>query len=146
MDETLKAQIRAFGIGRVGLGAAAVLAPRLVTRMLLGKGHDAPATRMFARMLGARDIALGLGVVFALNHETPVRGWLEAGSVADSGDFLAAVLASRHLARSAAFVNGLASLGGAAYGRYLAGAIPPSGEGTSAAVVGTPIWDTHAVP
>ncbi len=124
MDETLKAQIRAFAMARVGLGVAAVIAPGLVTRTLVGKDHDGGASRMFARMLGGRDVALGLGVVFALNHGTPVRGWLEAGTVADSGDFLATVLGLRHLTPVAALVNGTASLGGAAYGRYLAGALP----------------------
>jgi peptide-methionine (R)-S-oxide reductase len=44
-------------------------------------------------MLGGRDVALGLGVVIALDRGAPVRGWLEAGALADGLDFTSTVLA-----------------------------------------------------
>ncbi len=145
MNETLKAQIKAFGMGRIGLGAAAVVAPGLVIRVLLGKGPIDARSKMLLRMVGGRDIALGLGVVFALNHEAPVRGWLEAGTVADSGDFVATVLAFRRLRPGAAMANAVAALGGAAYGRYLASAIQPASQGASGGAAG-PASETHPVP
>jgi hypothetical protein len=136
MDDELKAQVKAFAMGRVGIGVVALLVPRLFLRTWLGKGANIPATRMLARMVGARDIGLGLGVVIALSHDAPVRGWLEAATVADSGDFLATVLSFRHLPKLAAIATALASMGGAAYGRHLASAV--SAAGSSAGGAGTP--------
>jgi hypothetical protein len=139
MDEALKAQVKAFAMGRVGIGTVAILLPRLFLRSWLGKGANTPATRMLARMVGARDVGLGLGVIIALSHDAPVRGWLEAATVADSGDFAATVLAFRHLPTLSAIGTALASLGGAAYGRYLASAIPPAGDPPDGAVVPTAV-------
>ncbi|MDQ4098033.1 MAG: hypothetical protein M3144_09225 [Actinomycetota bacterium] len=136
MDEALKAQVKAFAVGRVGIGAVAILVPRLFLRSWLGTGANTPATRMLARMVGARDVGLGLGAIIALSHDAPVRGWLEAATVADSGDFVATVLAFRHLPRLAAIGTALAALGGAVYGRRLASAIPPAGAPASAAADG----------
>lgn len=133
MDEALKGQIKTFAMGRIGIGAVAVLVPRLVLRPWLGKGNNTPATRMLMRMVGARDIALGMGVVFALNHDAPVRGWLEAATVADSGDFVATLLAFRHLPRLTAIASALTSIGGAAYGRRLVSELPTSAPETFAA-------------
>ena len=48
---------------------------------------------LFARMLGGRDIALGLGTVIALDRGKPVRGWLEGSVLADAVDCVACVLA-----------------------------------------------------
>jgi len=69
--------------------------------------------RVFARMLGGRDIVLGLGVVIALDRGAPVRGWLEAGAVADTVDLAASVLARDDMPRSA-YLNTVALAGGAA--------------------------------
>lgn len=85
---------------RIAVGAAAALAPGLASRLMGGKkaGGIAP---LFARMLGARDIALGLGTVIALDRGKPVRGWLEGSALADSGDFIACMLARDEMPRSA---------------------------------------------
>ncbi len=66
---------------------------------------------LFARMLGARDIALGLGTVIALDRGKPVRGWLEGSALADTVDCVASVLARRHM--SAGAYRGTAGLGAA---------------------------------
>jgi hypothetical protein len=44
-------------------------------------------------MLGGRDLALGLGVVIALDRGAPVRGWLEACVLADTVDLVGCALA-----------------------------------------------------
>ena len=129
MDEALKRQIKAFAMGRIGIGAVAVLVPRLILRPWVGKGNNTPASRMLTRMLGARDVALGMGVVFALDHDAPVRGWLEGATVADTGDLVATLLAFRHLPRLTAIASALTSLGGAAYGRRLVSALPTAAAG-----------------
>jgi hypothetical protein len=48
---------------------------------------------VLARAFGARDLAIGLGVVIALDRGTPVRGWIEAGALADAIDTAASLLA-----------------------------------------------------
>jgi hypothetical protein len=82
----------AIARGRMTLGAGALAAPALAARVMFGRrsGRGAAA---FARMLGGRDLALGLGVVIALDRGAPVRGWLEACALADSVDLLACLLA-----------------------------------------------------
>lgn len=76
---------QAIGAGRIALGVTALVAPRLPLRPWVGAGAGRHA-RMLARALGARDVALGAGVVMALRHGAPVRGWVEAGGIADAGD------------------------------------------------------------
>jgi hypothetical protein len=67
---------------------------------------------VFARMLGARDIALGLGAVIALDRGAPVRGWLEGAALSDAADCVACLLARDSLSPGA--VRASAGLGGAA--------------------------------
>jgi hypothetical protein len=54
-------------------------------------------TRLFVRMVGARDLGLGLGLQIALNRDMPSRGWLEASAVVDGIDVAASLLARHHL-------------------------------------------------
>lgn len=77
---------------RIALGIAAVVSPGLASRAMGGRGSD-PIARLFARMLGGRDVALGLGTVIALDRGKPVRGWLEGSVLADTVDCLACVRA-----------------------------------------------------
>ena len=119
MDADLEQQIRAFAMGRIGLGAAALIAPKAVLRRWLGRGSDTPVTRVLARFVGGRDVALGLGTLFALRHGSPVRGWIEAGMVADAGDLVGTLLGAKHLPRVAALGTAVAAAGGVAYARRL---------------------------
>ena len=62
-------------------------------------GDDEPegGTRLFVRMVGARDLGLGLGLQLALDRDAPTRGWLEASAVVDGIDAAACLLARHHL-------------------------------------------------
>ncbi|MGH9280465.1 MAG: hypothetical protein ACRD12_20525 [Acidimicrobiales bacterium] len=119
MEADLEQQIRAFAIGRVGLGAAAIIAPGQMLKRWFGKGADSPVSRALTRFVGGRDVALGLGTLFALSHGSPVRGWLEAGMVADAGDMAATLVAAKHLPRVAAVGSVFAAAGGVVYARRL---------------------------
>jgi hypothetical protein len=79
--------------GRMAIGASLVLAPRLIGPMWIGDGADRPVVKMMSRALGARDLALGLGVAVALDRGGPVRGWLEGAALADGMDLVATLLA-----------------------------------------------------
>lgn len=91
----------AIARGRIGLGALAIAAPGLVARAMFGPGGSRPGTRALARMLGGRDIALGLGVVIALDRGAPVRGWLEASALADSVDLASCLVAKDDIPKAA---------------------------------------------
>jgi hypothetical protein len=89
----------AVGLGgaRIGLGVISLVTPGLVGRAMTGPHGATGATRLFARMVGARDVGLGLGVLLALERGSPVRGWLEASAVVDGIDAGACLLARGHL-------------------------------------------------
>jgi hypothetical protein len=86
--------------GRIAIGVVSLLAPALVGRTITGRDGSEGGTRLFIRMVGARDLGLGLGVVVALDRNAPVRGWLEASAVVDGLDAAACVLARHHIRAS----------------------------------------------
>ena len=86
--------------GRVAIGVVSLLAPGFVGRTMTGRGGSDGGTRLFARMVGARDLGLGLGLLVALNRGAPVRGWLEASAVVDGIDATACLLARDHIRTS----------------------------------------------
>jgi hypothetical protein len=98
--------------GRIAIGAASLLAPGVLGRTMMGRAGAGGGTRLFARMVGARDLALGLGLLVALERRAPARGWLEASAVVDAIDAAAVLVARRHL-RAAVFpgVLGMATAG-----------------------------------
>jgi hypothetical protein len=83
---------RWVGIGRAGLGATALLAPTRVGQPWYGRGSGRPVHKVMTRSIGARDVALGLGLIWALDRSGSVRGWVEAGAVADAGDLVTTLL------------------------------------------------------
>jgi|RhiMetStandDraft_4_1073278.scaffolds.fasta_scaffold91258_2 hypothetical protein len=98
--------------GRIAIGVVSLLAPGVVGHAMSGRDAATGGARLFARMVGARDLGLGLGVLLALDRGAPVRGWLEVSAVVDGIDLGACLLARRHL-RTSVFpaAVGLASTG-----------------------------------
>ena len=88
---------RMLGLGRVVLGATMVLAPRKSVRGYTGDEMQSFSAGMAMRGMGARDIALGMGLLVALDNDGEVPRWLEAGALADAGDFLSALANFREL-------------------------------------------------
>lgn len=75
---------------RTMLGVGMILAPRLLTRPALKARAASPDAVTVWRMNGGREIAVGLGTLLAARRRSPaVRGWLEAGALADGVDVLA---------------------------------------------------------
>ncbi|MFN2588603.1 MAG: hypothetical protein ABR613_10875 [Actinomycetota bacterium] len=95
MDEEELARL--YGVLRLGLGAAAVIAPSVVARVWLGRGAEDAAARVGLRGLGGREAAIGLGTLLALENDRPVRGWLEAGALADAADAFGVIAQRRNL-------------------------------------------------
>ena len=106
--------------GRVAIGVTALVAPTLPLRPWVGRDFAwQPRAKLLARSLGARDLALGIGVILALRHDAPVRGWVEGGGLADAGDTLATLLSFGKLPKGGRWLV-LLSAGGAAAAARLA--------------------------
>ncbi len=115
-----RATAKAVCAGRIALGAGYALAPGLSLRAWPGRGvHRDPAARFLARSTGVRDLALGLGTLLALQKDAPVRGWLEAGVLADAGDAAAILIGFRSLPRAKAVFTLALAVGTAVTGRRL---------------------------
>jgi hypothetical protein len=87
----------ALGVVRLGVGAALVAAPRWAGRVWVGPGADGPGSLVFARAVGARDVALGLRILDGARKGEPVGHWVTAGFAADAADLAATLVAGRHL-------------------------------------------------
>jgi hypothetical protein len=110
---------------RVALGVVSLLAPDMVGRTLTGR-DGSEGTGLFARMVGARDLSLGLGVLVALHRGAPVRGWLEASAVVDGIDAVACLRARHHI-RTSVFPGAIgAATAGALLSAWLARQIDPA--------------------
>ena len=87
------------GVGRAVLGAAFVVAPGL-GRVWLGSDASQSTTKAVARALGVRDLALGTGLVMALQNDEPARNWVTSAAVADAVDTAATLIAWPDLPRA----------------------------------------------
>ncbi len=102
-----------LGAGRAALGVAVLAAPVEVTGRWLGAENAAlPAVQDLARGLGARDLALGLGVLWTLDDRRLGPRMQAAAAFSDLVDVAATVIARRHLPRVG--VLGTAAVAGAA--------------------------------
>jgi hypothetical protein len=103
----------ALAAGRVGVGGVAVLAPRVMAKPWIGERGNDPMAAVLARALGGRDLALGLGVLMASRGGQPLRGWVEAGALADLVDAAVTLAAFGRLPNRGRLLV-LAAAGGAA--------------------------------
>jgi hypothetical protein len=103
--------------GRIAIGVASLLVPGAVGRAMMGPDGDSGGARLFLRVVGARDLALGVGVLAALDRNAPVQGWLRASAVVDGLDAAGSLLA-RHRLRTTVFP---AAAGAATAGALLSG-------------------------
>lgn len=75
---------RTVAIGRTGVGATLLVRPRLVPELLGVDSASAARTSWAVQMLGAREVALGLGSLASKSG----RLWTAAGLLADATDAL----------------------------------------------------------
>jgi hypothetical protein len=105
------AHVLAIGLSlnRVGFGLVYLFAPGRGGQGWIGRVARDPATQVFVRGHGARDLALGAGALVALlRRERRVAcGWMSAQAIADGADVYA-TLASRRRLPSSAFRFALA--------------------------------------
>jgi hypothetical protein len=107
--------------GRIAIGVVSLLAPGLVGRAMMGPEGDSGGRRLFLRVVGARDLALGVGVLAALDRNAPVQGWLRASTVVDGLDAAGSLLARHHLRPTVFAAAAGAATAGALLSGWLAG-------------------------
>lgn len=110
--------IRLLACGRIGLGMALFAAPRTAARLWLGR-EVSPAAGVLARGLGARDLALGIGMLVTADDGGDVDPWMDAGVVADTADAVAVMMAREHLDARVVAGTMAVALGAAAAGLAL---------------------------
>ncbi len=72
---------------RVLLGIAFVISPRALVRSATAGREPASETTAALRMVGGRDLALGIGALLAAKRGPhALRGWVEGGILADAID------------------------------------------------------------
>jgi len=125
---------RAVAAGRVALGLTALVWPSVPARPWVGGAADELGARVFGRALGARDLALGLGALAALQGPASGAGsasvWVAAGALSDALDVVASLASWRELPRTGRWLV-VASAGGAALtGAAGALAVRPDRNGT----------------
>ena len=103
-----------IALGRTGVGVVALTAPSVPLRPWIGPRRDDPGALALGRALGGRDLALGMGVLMSGRHGQPVRGWVEAGALADLGDAVATLAAFPRLPRIGRWLILAAAAGSAA--------------------------------
>jgi hypothetical protein len=119
----MEARDLALGLagGRIAIGVVSLLAPGLVGRAMMGPEGASDGMRLLLRVVGARDLALGIGVLVALDRDAPVRGWLHASAVVDGLDAAGSLLARDHLRPTVFPAAAGAATGGAVLSGWLAG-------------------------
>lgn len=76
-----------MSLGRAAFGLTLLLHPKTVSRPWLGEdAAQLPTSDLLVRMVGARDLAVGLGGALATARGQRARGWVEAGVLCDVAD------------------------------------------------------------
>jgi hypothetical protein len=105
-----------YALGRIGIGAAMLVAPGLVGRSWVGAVGGTPGARVMATAVGARDVAIGLGLLRGLEADAGPRPWLRAAVLADAADLAATIRARDAIPRAAVLGIGALAGGSAAFG------------------------------
>ena len=98
-----------MAVTRTGVGGVLLVRPRLMPTALGVDSASAARTAWVVQMLGAREVALGLGTLVALRSPDgrAARAWVAAGALSDGADVLtigAAVLRGRLSRRTGGLV------------------------------------------
>ena len=112
---------KTLALGRVAIGAALVVAPRIAARPWIGPDADRDPVTVLARALGVRDLVLGLMALHTLDRPEVAARWQRTLAVCDLVDLGASAVARDALAPSALAGVGAVAGGAAAAELWLAG-------------------------
>jgi len=92
---------RGLAINRIAFGLGYIAAPERTGKGWIGKPAEKGGTTVLTRALGARDLVLGAGALWAMQRRPEsARPWFAAHAVADATDLAATVAARDSLPRS----------------------------------------------
>jgi hypothetical protein len=117
--------------GRAVHGLVLLVLPGVVGRIIYGKAGNMPTSRALLRLVGIRDLVLGVGAITTLKEETMDAEWVGMGAAADAVDGIVTLvtpgLGAR--ARVMSLVGGGAAAVGLLASRSLADArVPDASE------------------
>jgi hypothetical protein len=104
---------------RLAVGTAFVLAPERAGATWIGDEAKRPGPQVLGAAFGARDAAIGAGVLATAGGDA-VRPWLLAGAVSDAVDLVATLRAREALPRQALVSVTAVAAVSTALGVYLA--------------------------
>jgi hypothetical protein len=107
---------RGLALNRISFGIGLILAPGLYARSWVGSdAASEDTTKVLARALGARDLALGAGGLLALRAGDVERGrrWFAAQGTTDFVDLIATI-AARDVPKPARIFAGTVAAGSTA--------------------------------
>jgi hypothetical protein len=114
---------RAYAAGRVALGGALVVAPRLLGGIWLGAPARTPGGAVAIRALGAREVVIGGIALHTVDHPDVAPRWQRTCAALDAFDLAATAAARDRLPRAgSALVMAMAATG-AAIGGWLGSAL-----------------------
>jgi hypothetical protein len=93
----LRSLARGLALNRIQYGAGLTLAPGLFGKAWLGSAAEDERTKVFGRALGARDLALGVGALLALDDADAARRWFAGHALADAADLVATLVAGHRI-------------------------------------------------
>ncbi|MGH2809137.1 MAG: hypothetical protein ACRDKT_17875 [Actinomycetota bacterium] len=125
MDDTWSDEELARGLAwaRIVIGVLCFLAPRWTIKMWVGERAEDVVSKMGIRGLGARDVAIGLGIIHSLDSGSSPRRWLEASAMADAADAIGTLGGWRDLSKPRAVMLLVTEVGAALLGVRLADAL-----------------------
>jgi hypothetical protein len=85
--------VRGLAIGRIVIGVALVLFPRLAGRLSIGDDGARTSVTVMGRALGIRDAVLGGMLLHTLSNPQVAQRWISTCGAIDAVDFTAAFLA-----------------------------------------------------
>lgn len=121
MDEkVLRRLAELLGVGTLVFGVVPFVAPRAFSRLFGLRDPEDPTIEAAFRSVGARDIAVGAGLLSAAMHGGNYAPWVLARAIMDTGDTAASLLAIRRGERNPRFLalTGMAA-GAAVFGGWL---------------------------
>ena len=114
---------RAYGAGRVAVGAALLIAPRALGRVWLGRPADTPAGAVAMRALGLRDAVLGAMALHTVDHPEVAPRWQRTCAAVDALDLAATAAARDALPPVGSLLVMAMAAAGAATGGWLGSAL-----------------------
>jgi hypothetical protein len=103
----------ALSLNRIAFGAGFIVSPSSARSWIGPRMAAKPHSRVLTRALGARDIALGAGALWALarGERRQARSWMLGHLLADGTDLAATIAERRHLPEGAfAFASTVAGV------------------------------------